>query len=285
MTTTPFTVLASEAHHLEAQAPHRHYRITVSLPLGYNSAPDEGWPFNNLPDQWPTVYVLDGNWYAGMVTDMIRPTRWCGSITDAIVVGVGYPEGTDSVEAFREAFTRRNFDLTPVPDPEEDKRMEQQHNRPAPTGGAPQFSAFLQDTLIPFIERTYRAAPSKRILAGHSYGGLFAAYSLFHMPGLFSTYIIGSPSLDYGEQFVFKQEATFAQSHDELPAHVLLYAGDEEAVNDSTLTDTLRFDALLRSRGYSGLSVEKRLFMDQNHCEVAAPGIQWGLKAALAPSI
>src|SRR5687767_13999222 len=121
MTSEPATVLASEMRMMESKHSGRKYRITISLPLGYSKAPAEGWPFNDTPAKWPVVYVLDGNWYYGMVTDIIRPMAWCGSTTDAIVVGIGYAEDNDPIEAFRQSFTRRNADLTPVRDEAEER--------------------------------------------------------------------------------------------------------------------------------------------------------------------
>lgn len=278
----PVTVLASETHQLNSQQTGRQYRITVSLPLGYNAAADEAWPFNEMPPKWPVVYVLDGNWYFGMVTDMIRPTAWCGGITDAIVVGIGYPEGADPIAAFREAFTRRDLDLTPVRDEAVERDMTQAHQRPAPNGDAANFHKFIKHELIPFIEKTYRADAARRILVGHSYGGLFGLFGLLETPDLFETLILGSPTLSYGERFMFAREEAYAAQHKQLAAKVYLFASElEEDVNDSTLTDTLRFAAILQSRGYEGLSLNKRIFSDQNHCEVAAVGFQWGLKAAL----
>lgn len=79
MTAQPVTVLGSEMHMLSSRHTGRTYRITMSLPLGYTSAPGDDWPFDDPPAQWPTVYVLDGNWYFGLVTDIIRPMAWCGS--------------------------------------------------------------------------------------------------------------------------------------------------------------------------------------------------------------
>jgi hypothetical protein len=38
---------------------------------------------------------------------------------------------------------------------------------------------------------------------------------------------------------------------------------------------------VLAGRNYEGLSLTKYVFPDQNHCEVAAPGFQSGLKFAL----
>ncbi len=55
----------------------------------------------------------------------------------------------------------------------------------------------------------------------------------------------------------------------------------EEDINDCTVTDTLRLAAILQGRKYEGFSLVKQVFADQNHCEVAAPGFQAGLKFAL----
>src|SRR5688572_9671100 len=104
MTPEAVTVLGSEMRMMESKHSGRSYRITISLPLGYSATHGESWPFNNTPDKWPVVYVLDGNWYSGMVTEIIRPMAWCGSTTDAIVVGIGYPESNDPIESFRESF-------------------------------------------------------------------------------------------------------------------------------------------------------------------------------------
>jgi predicted alpha/beta superfamily hydrolase len=282
MSTQPATVLGSEMHVMDSQHSGKKYAITISLPLGYAKSPTEGWPFNNTPDLWPVVYVLDGNWYHGMITGIIRPMAWCGSTTDAIVVGIGYVEDKDPIEAFRESFTRRDFDLTPIRDESVEKSMEAAHKRPVPNGNAGNFHKFIKDELIPFIEKSYRADPSRRILAGHSYGGLFALFGMFETPDLFDTLIIGSPTLPYGNRFTFQQEESFAKQHKKLPVKVYLYVGDlEEDLNDTTVTDTLRLAAILQGRTYEGLSLVKQVFHDQNHCEVATIGFQGGLKFAL----
>ena len=282
MTAEPVTVLASETHLMASHQTGRTYRITIGLPLGYASSPGEGWPFNDTPAKWRVVYVLDGNWYFSMVTDMIRPMAWCGSTTDAIVVGIGYPEDPDPIKAVRESFTRRDLDMTPIRDEAVAQSMEKTFKRPVPNGDAFHFHQFIKDELIPFIEQAYRADPSRRILVGHSYGGLFALFGLFETPDLFDTLIIGSPTLSYGNRYMFGREEAFAQDHQHLPARVYLYAAElEEALDDTTLTDTLRLAVILQSRHYEGFSLVKHVFPDQNHCEVAAPGFQAGLKFAL----
>jgi predicted alpha/beta superfamily hydrolase len=279
---TPTPVLNGMTRMMQSAHTGKGYRITITLPLGYDKTPDEGWPFNDLPALFPVVYVLDGNWYADMVTGMIRPMSWCGSTHDAIVVGIGYPEGTDAIEAFRESFTRRNADLTPVRDEAEEQAMEAQHHRPTPSGDATNFHKFLQEELIPLVERDYRADPAKRILVGHSYGGLFAACAMLETPDLFSTWIVGSPTLSYGNRVAFQREEAFAKTHTALPTTVYLFVGElEESRDDTTLTDTLRWAAILKSRNYEGFALIKHVFGEQSHCAVAAPGIHAGLKLAL----
>lgn len=286
MSVEPVSVLGSEVRMMESTHTGRMYRITVSLPLGYDAPPGERWPFNDVPATWPVVYVLDGNWYDGMVTGMIRVASWCGDMSDSIVVGIGYPEGHDQpMEAFRESFTRRNADLTPVRDDAEEQSMAERFQRPTPTGDSGNFLTFLKDELIPMIETDYRADPTRRILVGHSYGGLFGLFALLEAPGLFQTMILGSPTLSYGNRDLFRREAAFAAAPKPLPATLYLFVGElEENLNDTTMTDTLRLAAVLQGRNYTGLSLIKRVFPEQNHCEVAAPGIQWGLRQALKRS-
>jgi predicted alpha/beta superfamily hydrolase len=280
--TEPVTILGSELHMIDSQQTGRSYRITVSLPLGYGKAPDQDWPFKDTPEKWPVVYVPDGNWYAGMVTGIIRPMAWCGSTSDAIVVGIGYREDHSTIDAFYESFLRRDLDLTPVRDEAQEKSMTEGFKRPVLNGDAGNFHKFIKDELIPFIEENYRADPAKRILVGHSYGGLFGLFGLFTTPDLFETLIIGSPTLSYGNRFTFQQEEAFAKEHKQLPVRIYMYVGEfEEDIRDTTMTDTIRMAAILQGRKYEGLSLVKHVFLDQNHCEVAAPGYQWGLKHAL----
>ncbi|MFN8447326.1 MAG: alpha/beta hydrolase-fold protein [Anaerolineae bacterium] len=274
----PAIILGSNVHMLDSQHKGTTYRITVSLPYSYH----ESWAFGDTLAQWPVVYLLDANWFYGMVTDIVRSMAWCGSTTDAIVVGIGYPGDDKPQEAWRQAVVRRDADFTPVRSEAREKRIGEMIERPILTGGAAHFHRFIKDELIPFIEQEYHADPLRRILAGHSLGGDFAAFALFEAPDLFDTYIIASCGPGDEDGFIFKQEEAFAKAHQKLPVKVFLAAGElEEEVGNTTLTDTLRLAAILESRNYEGFSLVKRVFPDANHCEVIAPGFQAGLKFAL----
>jgi uncharacterized protein len=259
----------------------REYEIRISLPYAHGQ-PADRWPFNESPATWPTVYLLDANWYFGMVTDIVRSMPWCGSTTDAILVGIAYPEDPDPREALWESISRRCTDFTPVPDEQYNQEVSDTTKRPTVTGEASDFHNFIKHELIPLIEKEYQGEPSRRILAGHSLGGLFATYALVAEPELFDVYVINSPFYAYGDGFLFKQEETYAKDHKALKAKAYLSMGEhEEQVHDPMLSNMLRFAAVLESRSYEGLSLTKQIFIGLNHCEVIAPGFQAGLKMAL----
>jgi uncharacterized protein len=281
MPTRPAIIANSLVRTLQSTHTGRVYEIRISLPYAHGQ-PEDRWPFHESPSTWPTVYLLDANCYYGMVTDIVRSMHWCGSTTDAIVVGIAYPEDPDPREALWEFFARRGTDLTPVPDEQVNQATSDMTKHPTVTGDASNFHDFIQHELIPLVETEYQGEPSRRILAGHSFGGLFAAYALLREPELFDTYVINSPSLWYGDRFLFGQEERYAKDHKTLKARAYLSMGEyEEDVKHSMLSSMLRFVAMLESRSYEAFALTQQIFMGLNHCEVIAPGFQAGLKMAL----
>lgn len=61
-------------------------------------------------------------------------------------------------------------------------------------GGADKFLAFFRDELIPEIDRKYTTSDFN-VIAGKSYGGLFALYALTQQESPFKAYIAASPSV------------------------------------------------------------------------------------------
>jgi predicted alpha/beta superfamily hydrolase len=282
MTTKQATVLASEVRTMKSKYTGRKYRISIALPYAYFNSRDKSWPAEKPLKKWPVVYLTDANWYFGMITDMVRVMAWCGSTTDAIIVGIGYAQDKNAAEVIRDSGAFRTGDFTPVRDKKIEQNDSKSLKRKVETGGAGKFLEFIKHELIPAVESEFKADPQRRILAGHSYGGLFAAFALLAEPGLFESYIVGSPSLWFGDKCVFKQEELFAKRHKKLPAKVHLWVGEsEESADFPMVSNTIRFGAILESRKYKGLSLVRKIFADDNHCEVVAPGFQAGLKMAL----
>ncbi|HLA11920.1 MAG TPA: alpha/beta hydrolase-fold protein [Pyrinomonadaceae bacterium] len=144
--------------------------------------------YKKSSNDYPVLYLLDGDVHflhtAGTIEFLARNMR----MPEMIVVGIPHVD--------------RNHDLTPtrgsIP------RMEGKTEFFPTSGGGPGFLKFIEDELIPFIEVHYRTE-SLRILAGHSFGGLFAVYTLLTRPALFDGYIAVSPSLQWDNQVLLKQ--------------------------------------------------------------------------------
>lgn len=132
------------------------------------------------------------------------------------------------------------------------------------------------------IESEYRVDTADQTLLGHSWGGLFALYTLFHQPRLFQRYLVVSPDLPHGNGAVLDYEQRYAQQQNELPVRLYLAYGEPE-VNDEYGRPSLeRFLAALRSRSYAGFALTYQVIPNCTHCAVVAPAFQAGLVAVFS---
>lgn len=256
----------TEVRTVAARSVSQDYRISVALPASYGASPER---------HYPTIYLTDANFYFGMVTELTRVMVLSGELPEAIVVGIGYPVDEPLDTAYQTLFRLRGRDLTPVVNPQETR---EDH----PTGGAPAFLAFIVTELIPLIEADYRADPKQRVLAGHSYGGLVTLYALFHQTEHFAGYVVGSPSLSYGDRVTFVYEEQFAVGRTSLPVKIYLgVGGEEERVDDPMVSDYYQLLARLKGRKYQGLSLTHHVVEGLGHCAFTAPTFQKGFQAVL----
>ncbi len=279
----PASMLASEMRMMKSKATGQNYRISIALPYAYADKTLKSNPFfDKSPTAWPAIYLLDADWMFGMVTDTVRLMAWMGRTTDAIVVGIGYPEERTIGLTWHQCTAGRTRDLTPVSSASSDTYWREILKLDVKTGGGPAFHEFIKQELIPVIDKKYRTDPAKRILVGHSHGGLFSVFAMFQEPRLFSHYIASSPSFDFANDYLFDRESMYAKKHKGLPAHLHLSVGDLEIdAKHPDDTDMDRFATILENRKYKGFSLTKQVFPDSNHVEVIAPALHEGLKKAL----
>lgn len=158
-------------------------------------------------------YQVDGNAFFYTATDIVRRFESLSGEL-AIVVAIGYPY-FDSVYCW----PRRGADLTPPSDKDgaDGDTLADGFGRnwmiPA-SGGAKDFLELIEGRVMPFVEQIFfphvPLTRSPKTLFGHSYGGLFALYSLFTRTELFDAYIVASPSIWYNDcSIVHKQEKEF----------------------------------------------------------------------------
>jgi predicted alpha/beta superfamily hydrolase len=166
------------------------YVLHVALPPDYERA----------TPAFPVVYLLDSQFDFAAVAGSLPAQYEDRLIPQVIVVGITW----DPAPADYSPLRQRDFTPTPIA------------AFPASRHAA-EFYACLTETLIPFIERTYRASRTDRSLVGSSLGGLFTLYALFHDGTPFTRYVLTSPSLNYDNSVILRIEADRAARADRPP--------------------------------------------------------------------
>lgn len=271
----------------------RTYRIFVAKPAG-DEAPPEG---------YPVIYLNDGDLDFHTAADALMVQTIGRETRPAYIVGVGYGKGWEWASRTRCA------DLTPFPpDPATRAGLEAAPiTKGAAWGEAELFHRFLTEELRPLVEAAYNTDKSNTILWGHSFGGLFALYVLFNHPEAYKTYLVNSPSINWNEGAILKDEAklTAPLSAGKVAPRVLLTAGEFEEtladhvqVHPSTtreqmqamltafgmITNVLALaDRLKALKAPAGCEVETIVFEGETHLSVIPPAISRGLRFALKP--
>ncbi|MCV0425783.1 MAG: hypothetical protein K5905_09935 [Roseibium sp.] len=241
-----FQIPRSNVHIIHSEKLARSYPIFVRTPRGYDRA-------ENSDKHYPVIYLNDGP-YAFQIASGVTHIPEFGSLYEQVIlVGISYAVGENA----RESRTR---DLTPV------VSDSYKHVVAPGTGGADDYHHFLETQVLPFVETIYRADPTNRTLAGHSFGGLFATWVLFNNPELFQNYIISSPSIWLNKKLMFQMEQSYADEHEDLIANVYFGVGElENATGRSMVSDQLALVKTLRNRNFPGLKIRDHIIPDIDH--------------------
>jgi len=245
----------------------RDYEVFVSLPASYEAQPTR---------RYPVVYVTDADYAFPIIRQVARRVNLNGPVIEEfILVGLSYARGDEPAAS-------RNRDYTPTPNGP-------RNSSSAIHGQGPAYQAYLKTRVLPFVEARFRADPRRRVLLGHSYGGLLGAQILFTDPTLFHAYILGSPSFWFDRRHIMKMEADYARTHRDLPAEVFMYIGEHETpgpgprrTKDTDMVADVRvMEATLKARAYPGLRVRSIVLEDEDHLTVAPVGFTRALLAVL----
>lgn len=199
----------------------------------------------------PVLYLLDGEWNFHYTTGLIRQMISSGDIPPVYVVGV--------------INTNRSRDLTPAG---------QDGSSNARFGGAEAFLRFLSEELHPFLDSSYSLQPF-RILAGHSFGGLFTIYSMLAKPNFFQGYIALSPSLGRNNE----QQVQIAEAHFKAADHptqrLFMAVGNEGGY---TQLSSEKFNHVLQEAQPKSLTWQYQHWPEENHVSITIPGLRVGLR-------
>lgn len=240
---------------------------------------------------YPVLYLLDGDAYFPMAASVAQGLAMRASesrATGLLVVGVGYPNGKPM------DFAARAEDYTP-PSESYDNTGDRTNRA---FGGAERFRRFLQNGLKPEIARRFKINPNHQTLYGHSYGGLFALYTLFNHPADFGQYLVASPSVWWNGRRILRDLPAFeaAQRQRPVPVSVRMTVGAYEETAAPHLPDAARRQKTLTERGMVrhtrdiGKRLEKlpqtaaetRVYPETTHAEAAYSALLDGLKAVFA---
>lgn len=218
--------------------------ILVRTPAGYEK--------NKLA--YPVLYMTDGGTHIGHTTSTIEFLVNNGRMADMIVVGI--------------ANTDRTRDLTPT-------KATGANAAQFPTaGGADNFLKFIETEVIPEIEKSYRVQPY-RVLAGHSFGGLFAVHTLVTRPELFNSYIAVSPSLQWSDEATLKRAEEFLKTRKELRATLFTSLGNEPGDIGKSFE---QFKQLLAKSQIKGFEWDAQQLTDEDHGSVVLRSHYAGLR-------
>jgi predicted alpha/beta superfamily hydrolase len=225
--------------------------ILVRTPAGYET--------NKL--SYPVLYMTDGDAHMGHTASTIEFLTRNGRMPELIVVGV--------------TNTDRTRDLTPAKSTNKNPAGELQF----PTaGGANNFLKFFETELIPHIEKEYRVAPY-RILAGHSFGGLFAIHALITKPALFNSYVAVSPSLQWENAEALKRAEEFLKNQKELKVTLYASIGNEPGPIGETFD---KFKQALAQTNIKGFEWQAERMDDEDHGSVVLRSHYFGLRKVYA---
>jgi len=274
----PVSIPNSEVRTLYSKSVGQEYRILIALPMNYAE--------NN--DNYPVIYVLDADMAFAWVTDLVRGAASLRAVEplssyplaryvpDLVVVGIGYPATWyDQPKVW---WSLRTRDLTPTPNADNARALGMEGTS---GGNAPKFLRFMRNELMPYVNSNYRTNSKDSTIVGHSGGGLFALYVLFHQPKTFRRYVVSSPSLWWDNKVTFEYEREYASEHSELPAKLFMSVGSLEKQMVTNLKELVK---ILDQRKYVGLEWESRIFEDEGHISVYGTAICRGITSVFSKS-
>lgn len=216
--------------------------VHVALPPNFSSE-----------KSYPAVVMTDGIWRL-QDFPVLRRMMSDREIEELILVSIGYPNGYD-YEKIRE----RDF----TEDPES-------------------FLHFIVDNLVPYLCENYPVDAERLTLTGHSLGGYFAFYSLFHSDtigkGTFVNYLAASPWLEAMTGFdnADDYEKRFFERGQMLEANMYVTAGLLEPASYRARITGLC--ATVTERGYEEFELVYDAIEGESHNSVFLPSVTDALR-------
>jgi uncharacterized protein len=227
--------------------------VWVRLPEGYD----------RTTARYPILILTDGDRQMQQTVSTVGFLEHHGRIPEILVIGIS--SGTDPARDFTPSSASMTW-------------LDGKEVAYPTSGGADRFLAFIETELIPWVDSHYRTEPF-RVLAGHSFGGLFAVHALVARPGLFRGVIAASPILQWDDSVVVRKASALLDEAKLLPATVHLTTGRED---EALVASVRRFQELAKEKSPEGLRVSAAFMRDEDHGSVVLRSYYDGLRRVFA---
>jgi uncharacterized protein len=199
--------------------------ITVQLPKSYNTSPDK---------QYPVIYRLDGKRNIPLISAVLERLQDVNAAPEVIIVAI---ENTDRL---------RDFYPTVNQEPQGPVGI---------GGGAPKFLSFIENELIPFVDKKYRTHDFK-IIAGASAGGVFVLYALQTNPELFRAHLAYSAAVWWNYGASVKSTKAFMSETKNIDNYLYMNIGEESGFMRQRYDDLHSFISSNTPNGLTFISDE-----------------------------
>jgi predicted alpha/beta superfamily hydrolase len=224
----------------------------VHLPPGYEGG----------RAHYPVLYMTDAEAQfahtAATVDFLARNAR----VPPLIVVAVGNTDRTRDLTPTRGKLPQPDGTLLELPT----------------AGGADRFLDFLEQELIPHVERTWRTV-NWRAFAGHSFGGLFGVHAFTSRPQLFGAVLAVSPTLTWDDRFPVRRVREFFKDRATLNRTLVVTLGREGEGLQAAFEE---LQAVLAGAQAKGFEWAARRFPEDDHGSLVLPSHDFGLRRIFA---
>ncbi|PLK43387.1 alpha/beta hydrolase [Emticicia sp. TH156] len=235
-------------HRLYAEAVKDTFNISVQLPEKYYEKPDE---------KYPTVYVLDANFYFPMLAEVVKQYETAGLLPPMILVGIGY-KSFAAMDSLRE----RDY-LYPAAIPSDEMKS---------PGGGKNFNTFITKQLIPHIDTRFRTQTQQRALLGHSFGGYFTFYALLNQLSAnttaFDNIASASPNLWYNNYYLNQLTEALKTRKSDNHLNVFISAGGKEDMQWNIAPVTKLSQSIIESK-VPNVNLQYSIYNDLDHMDTS----------------
>lgn len=223
---------------------------SISLPDSYNDS-------SEVKKKYPIMILLDGYTHfktaSGIVHFMSSDRNRNHLMPEAIIVAI---ENVDR---------ERDFTVTKI-----------KTKRPNTMGGGKRFLEFIEQELIPYVDKNYSTKPY-RILTGHSLGGLLTLNAYMDSNSIFNAFVSIDPSIWWDEQMMTEK----VEAIQPLAFKKKLYIATANQGEANFERNKKRHDAfyeLLNKRTEEPQNIKIEYFENEDHRSVPLNALYNGLR-------